>query len=67
MNKSKLIKSKLGSTAISDVFVLIIGIMIITATTIFMINILVPFILYQKITDNSSKIYVCNRKIWKSN
>lgn len=47
--------SKRGSTVITDMFILVVSLLIITITTMFMVNILTPFIYYQKLQMTSQK------------
>ncbi len=47
--------SRKGSTVITDVFILVISLLIMTITTMFMVNVLTPFIYYQKLQMTSQK------------
>ncbi len=57
MKKDKVvnIKRRRGSTVLADVFILCVSLLIITITTMFMVNILTPFIYYQKLQMTSQK------------
>lgn len=44
-----------GSMVITDTFILVVSLLIITVTTIFMVNILTPFIYYQKLQMTAQK------------
>lgn len=54
-SKEKKICNRKGTTIITDTFVLVVSILIITITTIAMVNILTPFIYYQKLQMTAQK------------
>lgn len=55
-------KNKRGSTIITDTFILIVSLLIISITTMFMVSILTPFIYYQKLQMTAQKyMYVIEK------
>lgn len=61
-NKERKIKDKRGSAIITDTFILIVSLLIISITTMFMVSILTPFIYYQKLQMTAQKyMYIIER------
>lgn len=46
---------KKGSTVVTDMFIMVVSLLIITITTMFMVSILMPFIYYQKLQMTAQK------------